>query len=125
MKKLHVAILAAALLGGCQSADDPQVGSEGSEIGITLPRAPNGVNCISFKFTDEGGASTSYQFAINTAVIRIRNIPVGAYDLTAVAYFGDAPDPITDADCQAVPVASPWATQDPTLVVIQRGALAQ
>jgi hypothetical protein len=125
MKNLRAAILAAALLGGCQSADDPQVGAEGSEIGVTLPHAPNGVNCISFKLTDESGAATSYQFAMNVNTIRIRNIPVGAYDLTAVAYFADAPNPISDADCQTVPLASPWATEGPTLVVIQRNALTQ
>ncbi|HKA91141.1 MAG TPA: hypothetical protein VKE22_25950 [Haliangiales bacterium] len=92
---------------------------------MTLPRAPDGVNCISFKLTDENGASTSYQFAMNRHTIRIRNIPIGAYDLTAVAYFANVPDPITDADCQSVPIASPWATANPTLIVIQNGQLTQ
>jgi hypothetical protein len=125
MKKLHGVVLAAALLAGCQSGDDPQVGSEGSEIGVTLPRAPNGVNCIDFKLTDETGASNDYHFALNPLTVRIRNLAVGAYDLTAVAYFADAPNPISDADCATVPLASPWSTASPTLVVVTRGQLTQ
>ncbi len=125
MKNLQRVVVAAALLAGCQTGEDPQVGSEGSEIGVTLPHAPNGVNCISFKLTDESGGTTSYQFAMNTTTIRIRNIPIGAYSLSAVAYFADAPNPISDADCQNVPLASPWATDGGTLVVVQKNTLTQ
>src|SRR5215813_13774052 len=112
---------AAVFAVGCAGQGAPAVSSAQGEVGVFLGNAPDGVNCISFTLANEDGNTASFQFAtaaINTRVIR--NLTIGAYDLSAVAYAAPVPNPVTDADCQTVPANVPWSTEAAVPVVVQR-----
>ena len=115
-------IVCAVLLAvGCQGGDQPSVSSEQGEVGINLGHAPDGVNCISFTLANEDGNTASFQFTVTNSNVRvIRNLTIGAYDLSAVAYPAEVPAPINDGDCQAVPVISPWSTEAAVPVIVQK-----
>jgi len=106
---------------GCESENGKGVSSDQGEIGIELGAAPDGINCISFTLANEDGNTATYQFALTMNNVRvIRNLTIGAYDLSAVAYRSGTARPIVDADCSEVPLNSPWATQAPIPVVVQK-----
>jgi hypothetical protein len=110
-----------ALFAGCSGGSDPAVESARGEVGIFVGNPPDVVNCISFTLANEDGNTSSFQFEVTTSNVRvIRNLTIGAYDLSAVAYAADIPEPIGDSDCQAVPVVSPWSTEASIPVVVQR-----
>lgn len=120
------------LLAGCgdggSAAMPDEVGSvsQAETIGVTLNGPPSGIDCISFTLTNENGTVQNVQFSLTgSTTVRIRNVGIGAYDLSAVAYSSGLNPPITDAACSAVPVNAPWATQDPVPVVVRRGLATQ
>src|SRR5262249_12703874 len=110
--------LCLAIVAACARGEDNSVGSDGAEIGITLAGAPANASCISFKLESEDGTTQTYPFATNPGPLRIRNLAVGAYNLSALAYPAPVPPPVVDSDCAAVPLNAPWATEAPVAVVI-------
>ena len=117
----HCVLWAVLLVVGCQSDSDPTTSSDQGELGVVLGNAPDGVNCISFTLANADGNTASQQFALTAGNVRtIRNLAVGAYDLSAVAYAVSVPAPVSDSDCQTVPLNSPWTTEAPAPVVVQK-----
>jgi hypothetical protein len=121
--KAQLSWLSLALVAACQTGPDP-IAADTAEIGVILAGAPAGIDCVSFKLDNEDGTSQAYSFSTSgPQTLRIRNVAVGAYDLSARAYGVPAAPPIADADCAAVPVNAPWATEAPVPVVVARGEI--
>jgi hypothetical protein len=121
--KAQLSWLSLALVAACQTGQDP-IATDTAEIGVVLAGAPAGIDCISFTLDNEDGVTQTYSFAATgPQTLRIRNVAVGAYDLSARAYAVPAAPPIADADCAAVPVNSPWGTEAPVPVVVARGQI--
>lgn len=120
MKCMHGFLWVALVTVGCATEGARETSSDSGEIGIFFPNAPDGVNCISFKLDNADGSTASFQFVTTASNVRvIRNLTIGAYELSAVAYAASVPRPINDDDCQAVPLVVPWTTQAPVPVVVQ------
>src|SRR5262245_27189927 len=111
-------VLGGALSFGCQtSSGDPALGAAEGQIGVELDRAPDGINCMSLRLVNEEGTVRTINLAIFAGVRSVRNVTVGAYDLTATAFRSTTPPPINDGDCQRPPANAPWATQTPVPVI--------
>jgi hypothetical protein len=120
MKHYYCILSVALAAAGCASATAPEVSSEQGEVGIFFGNAPDGVNCISFTLANEDGSTARFQFELPASNVRvIRNLTIGAYELSAVAYQAPVPEPISNADCEAVPLDAPWSTQAPVPVIVQ------
>jgi hypothetical protein len=119
-----LSILWALVAVGCATegpVDQPETSTDAGEVGIFFGLAPDDVNCVSFKLDNADGTSASFQFAMTLSNVRvIRNLTVGAYDLSAVAYQSPLPRPTRDDDCADVPLDAPWSTQGVVPVVVQR-----
>src|SRR5262245_43014690 len=110
MSVYRIAALAAALVAGACPTEAGVV-TASADIGVTLIQAPVGVDCIAFSLADADGTRQTYVFAAARA-IRIANVTVGAYQLSAVAYASGQPAPVTDAQCAtALPASAPWTTE--------------
>lgn len=109
-------VLAAA---GCAGGPDA-VGTAQADIGITLPRAPDAVDCIAFTLANSDGTSQTYAFAMARS-IKLPNITVGAYELSAIAYKSGLTGIVTDAQCgQTLPPSAPWTTEAAVPVTVTR-----
>lgn len=126
MRIRQCVVLSVVCMAGCLDAEgpgideDPDTSTDRGEIGVILGRAPDGVNCINFTLTSANGTVSEFPFTTTTGLRTLPNLPAGAYELTAVAYPAIVPGPITNADCESVPVLSPWTTEAPINVVVQR-----
>jgi hypothetical protein len=132
MKKICISgalFLAVGCGDGSGAGDIPiETGSvsQADTIGVTLAGVPGDVDCISFTLTKEDGTVQDAQFSLTgPRILRIRNVGVGAYELSAVAYSSGLNPPISDAACAAVPLNAPWATEAPVPVIVQRGQPTQ
>src|SRR5215831_2769627 len=114
--------VAVALWGaGCGVSQEP-VATSRAEIGVTLAGPPAGIDCISLTLRGEDGSVSTTPFALTgSTTFRIRDVAIGAYDITAVAFSSGLPAPIGDGDCAAVPPNPPWATEAAVPVVVASG----
>src|SRR5687767_8265632 len=97
--------------GSVSEQTEPEIGSSQSAIEVIVDPPP-AVNCFNLKLRNQNGVETSEQLPLEP-LMRFRNIAVGVYEVTAQAYAA--------ADCQVVPLNTPWATREPTIAIVERG----